>query len=233
MVISPRDRLIVALDLPDITSAERLIEKLGESVSFYKIGYELMLAGGLPLVKKLSRAGVKVFVDLKLHDIGNTVSRATERVVELGATFLTVHAFPKTMEAAIAGRGSSDLKILAVTVLTSWDDNDLKQAGYAMAIRDLVLKRAEQAKKIGIDGIVASAAEVADIRRKFGSSMLIVIPGIRPTGDDSVDQKRIAKPKDAIQCGADYLVVGRPITNARDPKATADAIIAEIAAALK
>ncbi len=233
MVISPRDRLIIALDLPDVTSAERLIEKLGESVSFYKVGYELALVGGLPLVKTISQAGIKVFLDLKLHDISNTVLRATERVVELGATFLTVHAFPQTMEAAVAGRGSSDLKILAVTVLTSWDDIDLKKAGYAMGIRDLVLKRAELAKKIGVDGIVASAAEVADIRRKVGSSMLMVVPGIRPTGSDSVDQKRIAKPKEAIQSGADYLVVGRPVTGARDPKAAADAIVAEIAAALK
>jgi len=233
LIISPRDRLIVALDLPDMTSAERLIEKLGESVSFYKIGYELVLAGGLPLVKKLSQAGIKVFLDLKLHDIGNTVLRATERAVELGATFLTVHAFPQTMDAAVAGRGSSDLKILAVTVLTSWDDGDLKQAGYAISIRDLVLKRAEQAKKVGVDGIVASAAEVADIRRKVGSSMLMVMPGIRPIGSDLTDQKRIAKPKDAIQAGADYLVVGRPVTGARDPKAAADAIVAEIAAALK
>jgi orotidine-5'-phosphate decarboxylase len=222
--ISPRDRLIVALDLPGVDSAERMIEKLGESVTFYKIGYELALAGGLP------RSGKKVFLDLKLHDIGNTVARAAGRVVELGATFLTVHAFPQTMKAAIEGRGKSSLKILAVTVLTSWDDADLKEAGYGLSMRDLVLKRAEQAKQIGIDGLVASAAEAADIRKKVGSSMLLVTPGIRLAGNDAGDQKRIVTPKDAIKAGVDHLVVGRPVTAAKDPKLAAEMIVAEITA---
>jgi len=228
--ISPRDRLIVALDLPGVDSAERMIEKLGESVTFYKIGYELALAGGLPLVEKLARSGKKVFLDLKLHDIGNTVARAAGRVVELGATFLTVHAFPQTMKAAIEGRGKSSLKILAVTVLTSWDDADLKEAGYGLSMRDLVLKRAEQAKQIGIDGLVASAAEAADIRKKVGSSMLLVTPGIRLAGNDAGDQKRIVTPKDAIKAGVDHLVVGRPVTAAKDPKLAAEMIVAEITA---
>lgn len=230
MPISPRDRLIVALDLPGVDSAERMIEKLGESVTFYKIGYELALAGGLPLVEKLARSGKKVFLDLKLHDIGNTVARAAGRVVELGATFLTVHAFPQTMKAAIEGRGKSSLKILAVTVLTSWDDADLKEAGYGLSMRDLVLKRAEQAKQIGIDGLVASAAEAADIRKKVGSSMLLVTPGIRLAGNDAGDQKRIVTPKDAIKAGVDHLVVGRPVTAAKDPKLAAEMIVAEITA---
>ena len=230
MPISSRDRLIVALDLPGVDSAERMIEKLGESVTFYKIGYELALAGGLPLVEKLARSGKKVFLDLKLHDIGNTVARAAGRVVELGATFLTVHAFPQTMKAAIEGRGKSSLKILAVTVLTSWDDADLKEAGYGLSMRDLVLKRAEQAKQIGIDGLVASAAEAADIRKKVGSSMLLVTPGIRLAGNDAGDQKRIVTPKDAIKAGVDHLVVGRPVTAAKDPKLAAEMIVAEITA---
>jgi len=233
LAIPLRDRLIVALDLPDVGSAERLVEKLGESLSFYKIGYELAFAGGLPLVRKLADAGKKVFLDLKLHDIGNTVSHAVERAGELGAAFLTVHAFPQTMKAAVEGRGKSMLKIIAVTVLTSWDDHDLKEAGYLLSVRDLVLKRAEQAKSLGLDGIVASAAEATDIREKIGGSMLLVTPGIRPVGSDIGDQKRTVTPKAAIKSGADYLVVGRPVTGAKDPRAAAEAIVAEISAALK
>lgn len=233
MPISPRDRLIVALDLPDMGSAERMIEKLGGSVSFYKIGYELALAGGLPLVEKLASAGKKVFLDLKLHDIGNTVTRAAERATELGVTFLTVHAFPQTMKAAVEGRGKSSLKILAVTVLTSWDDKDLKEAGYSFPVRDLVLKRVGQAKEIGIDGIVASAAEAAEIRKKVGKSMLLVTPGIRPAGGEVGDQKRVVTPKDAIEAGSDYIVIGRPVTGANDPKSAAEAVVTEITAALK
>jgi orotidine-5'-phosphate decarboxylase len=231
--IPPHDRLIVALDLPDVDSAERMIDRLGESVSFYKIGYELTLAGGLPLVEKLAHTGKKVFLDLKLHDIGNTVTRATERAVNLGATFLTVHAFPQTMKAAVEGRGKSPLKILAVTVLTSWDDTDLKEAGYSLSAGDLVLKRAEQAQKIGIDGLVASAAEATEIRKKIGRSMLLITPGIRPAGSDTGDQKRVVTPKAAIKAGVDYLVIGRPITASKDPQAAAKAAVAEITAALQ
>jgi orotidine-5'-phosphate decarboxylase len=143
-----------------------------------------------------------------------------------------VHAFPPTMHAAVEGRGKSALKILAVTVLTSWDDADLVEAGYARSVKDLVRMRAEQAREIGVDGIVASAAEAADLRKKIGS-MLLVTPGIRPAGDAAGDQKRIVTPKDAIQAGADHLVVGRPVLGARDPKAAAEAIVAEIAGALK
>jgi orotidine-5'-phosphate decarboxylase len=232
LAIPPRDRLIVALDLPDVASAERLVEKLGDSLSFYKIGYELAFAGGLPFVRTLADAGKKVFLDLKLHDIGNTVSRAVERAAGLGAAFLTVHAFPQTMKAAVEGRGNSLLKILAVTVLTSWDDDDLKEAGYLLSVRDLVLKRAEQAKRFGVDGIVASAVEATDIRKKIGNSLLLVTPGIRPAGIDTGDQKRTLTPKAAIKSGADYLVVGRPVTGAKDPRAVAEAIVEEISAAL-
>jgi orotidine-5'-phosphate decarboxylase len=227
-----RDRLIAALDLPDVAAAEAMVEKLGDAVSFYKIGFELVLAGGIPFAQALARSGKKVFLDLKLHDIANTVARATERAAELGATFLTVHAFPPTLRAAIEGRSKSSLKLLAVTVLTSWDDDDLKQAGYSFSVKDLVRKRAEQAREIGVDGIVASAAEAADLRKKIGS-MLLVTPGIRPAGDAAGDQKRIVTPKDAIAAGADYLVVGRPVLAARDPKVAAEAIVAEIAKALK
>jgi orotidine-5'-phosphate decarboxylase len=229
--IPPRERLIVALDLPDVAAAEAMVGKLGGAVSFYKIGFELALAGGIPFAQTLARSGKKVFLDLKLHDIANTVARATERAAELGATFFTVHAFPPTMRAAVEGRGKSALKILAVTVLTSWDDADLVEAGYAHPVKDLVRMRAEQARKIGVDGIVASAAEAADLRKKIGS-MLLVTPGIRPSGDVANDQKRIVTPKDAIKAGADYLVVGRPVLGAGEPKAAAEAIVAEIAEAL-
>jgi len=229
--ISLRDRLIVALDLPDVRAAEGMVEKLGDAVSFYKVGFELTLAGGIPFAQALARSGKKVFLDLKLHDIANTVARATERAAELGATFLTVHAFPPTMRAAVEGRGKSALKLLAVTVLTSWDDAGLKEAGYSHSVQDLVRLRAEQAREIGIDGLVASAAEAAALRSKI-SSMLLVTPGIRPAGDAAGDQKRIVTPKAAIAAGADHLVVGRPILAARDPQAAAETIVAEIASAL-
>ncbi len=232
MPISPRDRLIVALDLPDVAAAEAMVEKLGGAVSFYKIGFELALAGGIPFAETLARSGKKVFLDLKLHDIANTVTRATERAAELGAAFLTVHAFPPTMHAAVEGRGKSALKILAVTVLTSWDDDDLKAAGYSLSVRYMVRRRAEQAREIGVDGIVASAAEAAELRKQIGS-MLLVTPGIRPPGEAAGDQKRIVTPKAAIRAGSDYLVVGRPVVAASDPKAAAEAIVAEIASALK
>jgi orotidine-5'-phosphate decarboxylase len=230
--IPPRDRLIVALDLPDVAAAEAMVEKLGDAVSFYKVGFELALAGGIPFTQALARSGKKVFLDLKLHDIANTVARATERAAALGATFLTVHAFPPTMRAAVEGRGKSQLKLLAVTVLTSWDDADLKEAGYSLSVKDLVRKRAEEAREIGIDGLVASASEAADLRKKIGS-MLLVTPGIRPAGGAAGDQKRIVTPTDAIAAGADHLVVGRPVLAARDPKVAAEAIVAEIAKALK
>jgi len=229
--ISLRDRLIVALDLPDVRAAEGMVENLGDVVSFYKVGFELALAGGIPFAQALARSGKKVFLDLKLHDIANTVARATERAAGLGATLLSVHAFPPTMRAAVEGRGKSALKLLAVTVLTSWDDADLKEAGYSHSVQDLVRRRAEQAHEIGIDGLVASAAEAAALRSKIGS-MLLVTPGIRPAGDAAGDQKRIVTPKAAIAAGADHLVVGRPVLAARDPQAAAETIVAEIASAL-
>jgi orotidine-5'-phosphate decarboxylase len=232
--IPARERLIVALDLPDVARAEKLVTALGDAVVFYKVGYELALAkDGLSFAEVMASAGKKVFLDLKLHDIGNTVERAVERAAERGMTFLTVHAFPQTMRAAVRGRGDSKLKILAVTVLTSWDDDDLAEAGYAMRVPELVLKKAGQAKDIGIDGIVASAAEAAPIRKVVGAETLIVTPGIRPAGVATGDQKRVVTPGDAIQAGADYLVVGRPVTGAAEPKLAAEAIVEEIAAALQ
>jgi orotidine-5'-phosphate decarboxylase len=230
--IAPRDRLIVALDLPGTAPAEAMIARLGDSVTFYKIGYQLAYAGGLSLVRQLTENGKKVFVDLKLHDIGNTVARGVESLSALGATFLTVHAYPQTMKAAVEARAGSGLKILAVTVLTSYDDADLQAAGYRLSVSDLVEARARQAQALGVDGLVCSPEEAAALRQIVGRSMSLVTPGIRPAGTASGDQKRIMTPQRAIAAGADYLVVGRPVVEAADPKAAAEAIQAEIAQAL-
>ena len=230
--IAPRDRLIVALDLPSVALAEAMIARLGDSVTFYKIGYQLAYAGGLPLVRQLADTGKKVFVDLKLHDIGNTVARGVESVAALGATFLTVHAYPQTMKAAVEARAGSELKILAVTVLTSYDDGDLHAAGYSLGVSDLVEARAQQAQVLGVDGLVCSPEEAAALRKVVGHQMRLVTPGIRPAGSTAGDQKRVMTPSRAISAGADYLVVGRPVMEAADPKAAAEAIQAEIVQAL-
>ena len=230
--IAPRDRLIVALDLPDVAAAEAMVGRLGDSVTFYKIGYQLGYAGGLAMVSRLAGAGKKVFIDLKLHDIGNTVSRGVESIARLGATFLTVHAYPQTMKAAVEARAGSNLKILAVTVLTSYDDGDLHAAGYRLGVSDLVEARAQQAQVLGVDGLVCSPEEAASLHKIVGHQMHLVTPGIRPAGSATGDQKRIMTPARAIAAGADYLVVGRPVLEAADPKAAADAIQAEIAKAL-
>src|ERR1700722_4783141 len=177
--MEPRDRLIVALDVPSVAAAEAAVTRLGEAVSFYKIGYQLAFAGGLPLAEKLARGGKQVFLDLKLHDIGNTVAKGVESVVKLGATFLTVHAYPQTMKAAIAARGSSNLRILAVTVLTSYDDADLAAAGYDFTVDELVAERAGQAHDMGADGLVCSAAEAKSLRTIVGPSMTLVPPAAR------------------------------------------------------
>jgi orotidine-5'-phosphate decarboxylase len=230
-MMDARDRLILALDVPSVAAAEALIERLGDSVTFYKIGYQLAFAGGLELAPKLVRAGKQVFADLKLHDIGNTVAKGVESVAKLGATFLTVHAYPQTMHAAVDARGGSQLNILAVTVLTSYDDADLAAAGYDFTVPELVAERAAQARDVGVDGLVCSAEEAANLRGIVGATMQLVTPGIRPAGAAAGDQKRIMTPAAAIAAGANYLVVGRPILEASDPKAAADAIVAEIAAA--
>jgi len=231
-VIAPCDRLIVALDLPALDAAEAMVARLGDSVTFYKIGYQLAYAGGLPLVRQLANAGKKVFVDLKLHDIGNTVARGVESVAKLGAMFLTVHAYPQTMQAAVEAASGSGLRILAVTVLTSYDDGDLHAAGYRFGVSDLVEARAQQAQVLGVDGLVCSAEEAASLHRIVGHRMVLVTPGIRPAGAAVGDQKRIMNPGRAIAAGADYLVVGRPVLEAADPKAAADAMRAEILQAL-
>jgi orotidine-5'-phosphate decarboxylase len=224
-----RDRLIVALDLPSVADAAAMVETLGEAVAFYKIGYQLAFAGGLAFAETLIRADKQVFLDLKLHDIGNTVAKGVESVARLGATFLTVHAYPQTMHAAVEARKGSGLRVLAVTVLTSYDDADLAAAGYDFTVSELVAERAAQARDIGVDGLVCSAEEAQAVRPIVGARMVLVTPGIRPAGTASDDQKRIMTPAAAIAAGADYLVVGRPIIAAADPKAAAEAIVKGIA----
>ena len=226
--LEPRERLIVALDLPSVEAAQAVVARLGDTVSFYKIGYQLAFAGGLAYAETLAGAGKRLFLDLKLHDIGNTVAQGVKSVSRLGASFLTVHAYPQTMQAAVEAR-EPPLRILAVTVLTSYDDRDLKVAGYAASVAELAAERAAQARAIGVDGVVCSAEDAARLRAIVGTQLALVTPGIRPAGSDSGDQKRIVTPAAAIAAGADYLVVGRPILAAADPRAAAQAIIEEIA----
>jgi orotidine-5'-phosphate decarboxylase len=223
--------LIVALDLPSVAAAEAMVTRLGDAASFYKIGYQLAFAGGLPFARELIASGKQVFIDLKLHDIGNTVGKGVESLARLGATFITVHAYPQTMKAAVAAARGSGLKILAVTVLTSYDDADMATAGYKLGVSEMVALRAKQARDLGVDGIVCSAEEAETLRTIVGRDVALVTPGIRPAGAASGDQKRIMTPARAIAAGADYLVVGRPIVEADDARGAAQAIIAEIAGA--
>ncbi len=228
----PRDRLIIALDLASVDEARALVRRIGDAGTFYKIGYQLAYAGGLPFAEELIAQGKRVFLDLKLHDIGNTVEEGVRSVARLGASLLTVHAYPQTMRAALKGKEGSDLAILAVTVLTSYDDVDLADAGYDLTPAELVARRAAQARDLHIDGIVCAPTEAASVRALVGPERLIVTPGVRPAGAEVGDQKRVMTPADAIRAGASHLVVGRPITGAPDPRQAADDIAREIAAAL-
>ncbi|MFC4171208.1 orotidine-5'-phosphate decarboxylase [Microvirga sp. GCM10011540] len=228
-----RDKLIIGLDVPSVDEARRIVGRIGDAGTFYKIGYQLAYAGGFDLARDLIADGKKVFLDLKLHDIGNTVEEGVRSVARLGATLLTVHAYPQTMRAAVAGKAGSPLKILAVTVLTSYDEQDLLEAGYAPGTKpaDLVARRAAQARDLGIDGIVCAAPEAERVRAVAGPDRLIVTPGIRPAGADAGDQKRVVTPAEGIRLGADHLVVARPIVKAADPRAAAEAIVNDIAQA--
>lgn len=229
--LTPRERLIVALDLPSVGEAQAMVEQLGDSVVFYKVGLELVYAGGLDFARRLVDSGKEVFLDLKFHDIPNTVARATEQVVAIGATFLTVHAYPQTMKAAVAAAGGSELQILGVTVMTSYDDADLAEAGFALGVKDLVARRARQAIAAGVHGLILSPEEVGAMRAELGAAATLVTPGVRPAGSEQGDQKRVMTPGAAIRAGASRLVVGRPVTRATDPRAAAEAVVAEIAAA--
>ena len=231
IAIPPRDRLIVALDVPTVAEAQAMVARLGDAVTFYKVGLQLVFAGGVDFGRELARSK-KVFLDVKLLDIDNTVEGAVKSIAQLGVTFVTIHAYPKAMRAAVAARGASSLRLLGVTVLTSMDDADLANAGYGETAAALVARRAREARAAGMDGIVASPAEAAAVRAIAGPDIALITPGIRPAGSDAGDQKRIATPGSAIRDGADYLVVGRPITMAADPKSAALRIHDEIEAAL-
>jgi orotidine-5'-phosphate decarboxylase len=230
-MMQPRDRLIAALDVPSVEQAKALIDTLGDSVGVYKIGLELLFSGGFALARELASHGRPVFVDAKLLDIEATVERATAIIAESGAAFLTVHAMDrKTIAAAARGRGDSKLKLLGVTVLTNLSRADLAEHGVDEAPLAVVQRRAMMARDGGFDGIIASGQEARALRERLRQS-LIVTPGIRPAGADVQDQTRVVTPKAAIEAGADYIVVGRPITRAGDPRAAAEAIVAEIAEA--
>ncbi|SIQ72735.1 orotidine-5'-phosphate decarboxylase [Rhizobium sp. RU20A] len=227
-----RDRLIVGLDLPSVDEAERMVETLGDSVNFYKIGYQLVFAGGLPFAQQLAASGKKVFLDVKLLDIDNTIAHGVENIAKMGMTMMTLHAYPKAMRAAVKAAEGSGLCLLGVTVLTSMDQADLTEAGYATDPQSLVRLRAEQARDAGMGGIVCSAEESALVRGIVGTDLAIVTPGIRPTGAEAGDQKRVVTPGDALKAGSTHLVVGRPIVKAPDPKAAARAILDEMHTAL-
>lgn len=220
-----RERLIVGLDVPDLRQAETIVETLGDTVSFYKIGYQLVFAGGLDFARDLVSAGKRVFLDMKLLDIDNTVASAVENILRLGVSMLTLHAYPKAMRAAVEAAKGSDLCLLGVTVLTSMDEADLREAGYHDTPEALVLKRAKQAREAGMGGIVASAAEAHALRAVIGDDMALVTPGIRPAGSNKGDQKRVMTPADAIRAGASHLVVARPIIKAENPVAAAQSIL--------
>jgi orotidine-5'-phosphate decarboxylase len=223
-----RDRLIVGLDVPTLREAEMAVRELDGIVSFYKIGYQLAFAGGLDFARELASGGTKVFLDMKLLDIDNTVARGVENIVKMGMSMLTLHAYPKAMRAAVEAAKGSDLTLLAVTVLTSMDETDIVEAGYEYDPHTLVLRRAEQALGAGMGGIVCSADEAAAVRKIVGPDLAVVTPGIRPAGAERGDQKRVMTPLDAIRSGASHLVVARPILKAPDRRAAASAILAEM-----
>jgi orotidine-5'-phosphate decarboxylase len=224
-------RLIVPLDLPTAGEARAMVEAIGDSVSFYKVGLELFATDGMALARELRAQGKQVFLDWKLHDIGATVQRAAAALATSGCDLLTVHGEPQVMAAAVRGRGRSGLKILAVTVLTSLTDADLKDMGYAESARSLVERRIHQAIAAGCDGVVASPQEAALARKLGGADFLVVTPGVRPDWSAKNDQVRVATPREALSAGASHIVCGRPITAANDPQAAAQRVIAEMAGA--
>lgn len=227
-----RDKLIVALDLPSYDEARALVDRLGDTVSFYKIGLELLFSNGLDLAGELKLEGKRVFLDLKFLDIGNTVERAVAAAAGLGVDFITVHGHDtKTLKAAVQGRGNSNLKLLAVTVLTSLDQSDLDEQGISATPAGLVIGRARMAEMAGFDGVIASGQEAAAVRAETGPDFLIVTPGIRLPGGASGDQTRVTTPEEALRFSANHIVVGRPINAAEDPKAAAETFLAHIAKA--
>lgn len=230
--LTARERLIVGLDVPTLREAETIVDKLSDDILFYKIGYQLAFAGGLEFARDLAASGKKIFLDMKLLDIDNTVASGVENIAKMGMSMLTLHAYPKAMRAAVEAAKGSGLCLLGVTVLTSMDEGDLIEAGYEYDPHTLVLRRAEQARAAGMGGIVCSAEEARAVRKVIGPDMALVTPGIRPAGADRGDQKRVMTPADALKAGSSHLVVARPIVKAQDPKEAARAILAEMAEVL-
>lgn len=223
------ERLIFALDVGDEAAAKKLVKKLDGVVSFFKVGMQLQLGTGLRLVNWLLDNKKKVFLDLKYYDVPETVKRAVNEVAKTGVSFLTIHGDSAIIKAAVEGRGNSDLGLLAVTILTSLDATGLRELGFSGSMEELVLYRAKQAHKLGCDGVIASGREITAIRRAISRELLIVTPGIRPASFGVDDHKRSVTPKQAIEAGADYIVVGRPIRDAKNPRAVAEEIINEMA----
>ncbi len=224
-----RDPIIIALDLDSAEEARALVRTLGADAGFYKVGMELYAAAGPDFVRELAGLGKDVFLDVKFYDIGETVRRATAVVARTGAKLLTVHGNAQIMRAAVEGRGASPLKLLGVTVLTSFEEQDLRDEGVAWNLSTTVLHRARNAQSIGLDGVVTSPLEAAALRQALGPQMLIVTPGVRSAGASRGDQKRVATPAEAIRDGASYLVIGRQVTRAQDPVAAIRQIRSEIA----
>ena len=230
--MNPRDRLIVALDVSSAAEARQIVTAVGGSATIFKVGKQLFTAEGPQVVRDLIASGRKVFLDLKFHDIPNTVAGAVASASTLGVSMLTVHASggSKMLKAACEGASQGKTKplILAVTVLTSLNDTDMQEQGITAGVESQVLRLAGMALQAGCGGVVASAREAANLRRSLGTGFAIVTPGVRPAGSDAGDQARVVTPKDAIAAGADYIVVGRPITGAKDPASAAAGILAEI-----
>jgi orotidine-5'-phosphate decarboxylase len=223
------DPVIIALDFDSPQEADRLVANLGNSADFYKIGIELFAAAGMDYVRKLVDHGKRVFLDLKYYDIGETVRRAVAVAAKSGATFLTVHTVGQVMRAAVEGRGDSDMKLLAVTVLTSFDQVDVEQMGHECTVSELVARRVRQAMAAGIEGIVGSPLEAVAIRNAAGPDAILVTPGVRSAGAARGDQKRVATPAEALRNGADYIVIGRQVTRAAEPAVALEAIHQELA----
>lgn len=228
-----RDRLIVGLDVPTVEEARAIVAETRDTVGVYKIGMQLQFAGGLSFAEELARQGHKIFLDVKLLDIDNTIASAVANIAKMGMTFVTIHAYPKAMRAAVGAlrEAGTPLCLLGVTVLTSMDQGDIEAAGYAGGLEDLVRSRALDARAAGMGGIVASPHEAASLRPLLGGEMALVTPGVRPAGEAAGDQKRVMTPAEAIRAGADYIVVARPVVKAPDPRAAAERIVAEIASA--
>jgi len=223
-----RNPLIIALDVPNADQARAIVASLGDSVSIYKVGMELYAAEGMRFVPELISAGKHVFLDLKLYDIGETVKRATAVIAQTGVRFLTIHANNPVMRAAADGRGGSNLQLLAVTVLTSWDQQDLAEDGYSCQLPDLIALRTRNAIRTGMDGLVCSPRDAAAVRKIVGPRIIIVTPGVRSQSAAAGDQKRIATPAEAIEAGANYVVIGRQVTRSEDPRSEVARILEEI-----